>query len=138
MDINEMIKETKQKTRRDITKNIKNIICITLTISASYTYRIDMTIQEVIDKYFDNLKSRTGRDFEARRFQTYVAAIDNIAKTMKACYPFIDLDGIDMNWTIKDIVELIATEYFSLPAKTITQLKDEGKIKQKRKKKGDV
>lgn len=126
--------DIKNKARKEITKSIKKVVLASLNFYGGVqSFRIDMTIQEIIDNHYNEIiqwKSSRGYNIdENERFKTYVCAIDNIIAGVKTYYPFIDLTGIDMNWKVKQIIDIVAKVYFSLPSKSLDELRKEGIIK---------
>jgi hypothetical protein len=123
--------DIKTAARKEITKNIKKVVLKSLGFFADVnSFRMNMTIQQVIDNHYtNNARLYPNYEYENERFKTYICAIDSIIEGINAYYPFIDITGIDMGWTIKQIIDIVAKVYFSLPAKTIDDLKKEGTIK---------
>lgn len=128
--------DIKTAARKEITKSIKKVVLASLNFYGGVgSFRIDMTIQQVIDDHFNErarLKAAYNHpitDDSNERFKLYVCAVDNIIEGIKSYYPFIDLTGIDMNWKIKQIIEIVAKAYFSMKPKTLEDLKKEGIIK---------
>jgi ribosomal protein L6P/L9E len=129
--------DIKVAARKEITKNIKKVVLASLNFNDNGArFTIDMTIQEFVNGYYQH-KEKAYKSYIAMHpheytnelIKTYASAIDNIIEGVKAYYPFIDLTGIDMSWKIKQIVDIVAKVYFSLPVKTLEDLKKEGIIK---------
>lgn len=123
--------DIKIATRKEITKTIKKVVLKSLGFSDDVnSFRMDMTIQQVIDNHYtNNARLYPNYEYENERFKTYICAIDSIVAGINAYYPFIDITGIDMEWKIKQIIDIVAKVYFSLPVKTIDDLKKERIIK---------
>lgn len=129
--------DIKAAARKEMTNNIKKVILASLKFHQEVnSFRIDMTIQEVVNNYYKRREEMAKQYIAAHPGEyaneliiAYASAIDNIINGIKAYYPFIDLTGIDMNWKVKKIIDIVAKVYFSLPAKTLEDLKKEGLIK---------
>lgn len=104
--------------------DIKKIIASACGCSGQ-NYKLKVTLQELIDyKFKDSRQMRylTPNEAENELFKLYVSVIDNVIGLTKAYWPFIDLTGIDLAWTPRQIIDAALAAYRNVPVMTLNDI----------------
>jgi hypothetical protein len=124
LDYNRFVKTLAKQQSFAIAKDVKSIVKKICGIPHGSTYKMSITLAKAIN--WDDPKE--GKDEDAK-FKLYVCAADRIIECLKIKYPFINLEGITLDWTVEKIIKVIQDVYKNLPCETLEKLEKDGRIK---------
>lgn len=114
---------TRDTFNRNMKSDIRRIISKACDINDS-NFKQNVTLAELINYKVDKrfiYKSSDIEDSDKIKFTIFVSAVDKIQNGIKAKFPFINPELIDLSWTTNEIINEILRIYNNIP--TYTMLK---------------
>jgi hypothetical protein len=97
----------KESNKRQLEKDITNIIGYSIGLEKGERYKMNISLYELINYKWDKDSDNV--------FKMYVSTIVNLIELVKTRIPFIDMTGIDFQWTPKQILDYIIYNYYNVP-----------------------
>lgn len=121
------IEYVKKNAEKNFISDLKRVIASACGCSGK-NYKLKVSLHELIDyklkdSYTYKYGHKTQDDFNNELFKLNVAVIDDIIDLTKAYWPFIDLTGIDLNWTAQQIIDVALAAYYNVSAITLDEMK---------------
>ena len=81
-------------------------------------YKKQLNLQKLIEH-----KCKLKNENELKQFELYVSFVDKIVEEINNIFPFINLEGITLEWTSEQIIDTICKMFFEIKSISINDLK---------------